>query len=534
MIKFADTSNLGPIISSYPVSDRTQIAEIDPSMLIEDYDEEEPEEQPCPVCGDDDNEDVLLQCDGCDTYYHTYCVGLDGVPIGHWFCEPCETQRTAIESVFPADSTHSRSARRSHHTADRRTRGQQQRVRNTNQASASGWARVWQQVWDRLNLDLDFPFEEANDTNTLDRTQRAVSQRGGLSQWERRFQVAARQGAANRFRDTASALLDIHAVRERPEVPEQESNEEIRAWNALEKAKEIDLDPIPKRKRKSSTTSPSDAEPVPETERPLKRPRTRRILDHVDASSHALAEASGSRQSSPARPSGLRTPSAHVAASPANGPTFLQSMLREIETSNTPDESKAARYSMQSATGHSSPQPSSPSASPTTSNHPSPRARSLTPPPSLFTRTGSPTLLTSKVEPIYPPPEFSPIRSPDATFAYRPSDESRQRLKDRRQSRALQQGSSLPRSQETSPTRENMPLSTKSDLQKMVTSALKPHYHNNTVSKDQYTDINRNVSRMLYDKAGETGSIEGEARETYERLASEEVSRAVKSLKAST
>jgi hypothetical protein len=78
-----------------------------------------------------------------------------------------------------------------------------------------------------------------------------------------------------------------------------------------------------------------------------------------------------------------------------------------------------------------------------------------------------------------------------------------------------------------------MPLSTKSELQKMVTAALKPHYPT-VVSKDQYTDINRNVSRMLYEKVGENGSLEGEARESWERLAREEVAKAVQSLKAST
>ena len=512
------------------MSDRTQIAEVDPSMLIEDYDDEEPEDQPCPICGDDENEEVLLQCDGCDSYYHTYCVGLDAVPAGHWFCETCDTQR-AIESVCPTESP--QSTRRPHHTIDRRTRGQQRRLRNNNQATASGWARVWQQVWDRLNLDLDFPFDEASDATILDRTQRASSSRGGLSQWERRFQVAARQGAANRFRDTASALLDIHGVRERPEIPEPESREELRAWNALEKAKEIELDPTPKRKRKSATTSPSDAEPVAEPQRPLKRPRTRRNLDQVEANSHVHAESSGSRQSSVPGPSTSRNPVAPVNVLPITGPSFLQSMLKEIETSSAPDESKAARYSAQSTTGHSSPHPSSPGASPNTSNHATPRARSLTPPPSLNARPGSPTLLTSKVEPIYPPPEFSPVRSPEtSSLAYRPSDESRQRLKDRRQSRALQQGSSPPRSQESSPTRVNISLSTKADLQKMVTTALKPHYHNNTVSKDQYTEINRNISRMLYDKVGEHGNLDEEAREIYERLASEEVNKAVESLKA--
>ena len=66
----------------------------------------------------------------------------------------------------------------------------------------------------------------------------------------------------------------------------------------------------------------------------------------------------------------------------------------------------------------------------------------------------------------------------------------------------------------------------------MVTTALKPHYHNNTVSKDQYTEINRNISRMLYDKVGEHGNLDEEAREIYERLASEEVNKAVESLKA--
>lgn len=502
-------------------------------MLIEEYDEEEPEEQPCPVCGDDDNEEILLQCDGCDTYYHTYCVGLEDVPIGHWFCEKCDTQR-AIESVCPTGPT--RSAQRPHHTADRRTRGQQRHIRNGNQVSASGWARVWQQVWDRLNLDLDFPFDDGSENGLIDRVQRASSQRGGLSQWERRFQVAARQGAGNRFRDTASALLDIHAVRERPEIPEPESREEIRAWNALDKAKEIDLDPTPKRKRKSVTTSPSDAEPITQPQRPLKRPRTRRHPDHIEGPSYASAEASNSRRSSAAGPSTSRTPSTHHVAPPSNGPSFLQSMLREIETSSAPEESKAARFSMQSATGHSSPQPSSPGASPTTSNHASPRARSLTPPLSLSTRPGSPILLTSKVEPIYPPPEFSPVRSPpDSNLAYRPSSiESQQTLKDRRQSRPLQQGSSPPRSLDTSPTRANMSLSTKSDLQKMVSTSLKPYYHSNTISKDQYTDINRNVSRMLYDKVGDTGSLDGEARETWEKLATDEVGKAVDSLKAPT
>lgn len=491
-------------------------------MLIEDYDEES-EDQPCLVCGEDDNEENLLACDGCDAYYHTYCVDLEEVPVGAWFCDSCSTQR-AIESVCPTDSN--RPAQRPHHTADRRTRGQQRQARNRNQATSSSWARVWQSVWDNLNLDLDFPFDEGSNAAHIDRAQMAASQRRDFRQWERRFQIAERQGGANRFRDTASTLLDLHATREHPAVPEPESREEIRAWNAFEKAKDIELDPDPKRKRKSATTSPSDAEPHAQPQRPLKRPRTRRTIDNAEGSATVTPEASVTRRSPfPPRTSGL-----HNVAAQGNGPSFLQSMLREIETSTAP-EGVHTHSNMQTITGHSSPQPSSPGVSPTTSNHPSPRARSTTPPPSVATRPGSPFSLTSKVEPIYPPAEYSPIRSPtDTSLAHRPHNEIRQR----RRSRPAVQSSSPPRSEDTSPTRATMPLSTKTDLQRMVSTALTPHYQSNTVSKDQYTDINRNVSRLLYEKVGDAGSVNGEARKTWERLASDEVAKAVQSLKASS
>ncbi len=79
-----------------------------------------------------------------------------------------------------------------------------------------------------------------------------------------------------------------------------------------------------------------------------------------------------------------------------------------------------------------------------------------------------------------------------------------------------------------------MPLSTKTDLQKMVSTALKPHYQNNSVNKDQYTDINRNVSHMLYDRYVGSHDLDGDCREGWEKLASDEVAKAVKELKAAT
>lgn len=496
-------------------------------MLIEDFDDDL-EYQPCPICGEDDNEDHLLSCDGCSVEFHSYCVDLDEIPVGHWFCETCDTQR-AIESVCPTRPT-----LRPHNTADRRTRGQRRRARN--QASSSSWARVWQSVWDRLNIDLDFPFDESSNVSRTNRAQRGLSHHRDSQQWELRFQVAERQGATNRFRDTASRLLDLRTARERPDRPESESTEEIRAWNALDKANEIQRDPSSKRKRKSPTTSPRNADTTSEPQRPLKRPRTRRALDLAESSSDAPAEAPAAGRHIPG-PSNLQRPEVQHVAPPGNGPSFLQSLLKEVESSAAPDETKGqTRPLLLPTTGHSSPHVSSPGASPTTSNYASPRALSTTPPPYSSTRPGSPFSLTSKVEPIFPLPEFSPARSPsEPSLTHRPLPESRQTVKDVRQSRSRNQiapGSSSPRSEDTSPSRINMPLSAKLDVQKMVSAALKPHYKSNAVSKDQYTDINRNISRMLYDMVGDTGNINGDARETWERLASDEVAKAVESLKS--
>ncbi|KAL9603474.1 MAG: hypothetical protein Q9219_001161 [cf. Caloplaca sp. 3 TL-2023] len=517
----------GPVISSYSVDDRTQVADIDPSLYIDEL-VDDPEFPPCPVCDDDSNEEFLLSCDGCGVDYHTYCVDLDEIPRGHWFCETCALQR-AIESVDP-----SRSSRRSHRTSDRRTRAQQRQERTRVQASRSGWARVWQSVWDRLDLDLDFPFDDEPSGLQDQRAARGLFEHRDLRRWERRLQIAERQGGANRFRETAAALLDVdgirqlRAAREQPASLEAESQEELRAWNALEKAKEIQMDPnATRKKRRSPTASPSDEGPSTEPERPLKRPRTRRNPDLADQSSEGPAEGSSS-SSSHRRPY-------PVSATRSEGPSFLQSLLKEVESSAPPDESTTqSRPLGLSMAGHSSPLNLSPGTSPTASNHVSPRALSATPPPSLSPRSGSPLSLTSKVEPVFPPPEFSPTRSPQDNHRTVPEwrqHQSNELYHPRPQHRYLF-STSHPHSDENSPPRAGMSLEAKEGVQKMVSAALKPHWRRSEISKDQFTDINRNVSRMLYEKVGGEDNLkEHNARETWEKMASEEVAKAVQSLK---
>lgn len=504
-------------------------------MLIEELDDE-PELTPCSICGEDDNEDVMILCDGCEVASHTYCVDLDSVPFGHWFCEACGNER-ALDYMCPLPSP-----QQPHHPTDRRTRGQQRRLRNQNQASSSNWARVWQSVWDRLNIDLDFPYDDSHPASQIRRSRHEyTSERQDIRQWNRRFQVAERQGGTNRFRDTASTLLDLHAVRKKSEASELESREEIRAWNALEKAREIQANwPSAKRKRKSATASPSDVEPAPQPERRLKRPRTRRTQDLGESSSDAATEPSAARRRSNALAMTFNSGTNTDLTSSRHSPSFLQSLLIEVEASAAPDETKGQirpppSSALTPSAEYPSPYPSSPGLSPTSSNHPSPRPLSTTPPPFPITRPGSPTPLTSKVEPIFPPPEFSPSRSPLLEVAQPGSREAQipDRTRSRNQSRFRGQtsaASSTPRSEEVSPARVSMSFSAKTDLQKMVSAALTPHYKAKAVSKDQYTDINRNISRLLYNHVGDIDTLDDDARDGWERFATEEVSKAVEAL----
>jgi hypothetical protein len=66
----------------------------------------------------------------------------------------------------------------------------------------------------------------------------------------------------------------------------------------------------------------------------------------------------------------------------------------------------------------------------------------------------------------------------------------------------------------------------------MVSVVLKPFYLNKEISKDQYTDINRDVSRSLYDKVGDANALADQStREKWQGIANEEVENAVKALR---
>lgn len=62
----------------------------------------------------------------------------------------------------------------------------------------------------------------------------------------------------------------------------------------------------------------------------------------------------------------------------------------------------------------------------------------------------------------------------------------------------------------------------------MVKAALKPHYRRKSISKDEYTDINRDVSRKLYDMVGDASALSDQReRERFQDAADEEVEKAI-------
>jgi histone H3/H4 len=76
-----------------------------------------------------------------------------------------------------------------------------------------------------------------------------------------------------------------------------------------------------------------------------------------------------------------------------------------------------------------------------------------------------------------------------------------------------------------------MSYSAKEEIQRMVKIALKPRYVDKTINKDQYTDINRDISRRMYDLVGDASALaDHNARERWQGMAAEEVRKAVAGL----
>jgi hypothetical protein len=65
----------------------------------------------------------------------------------------------------------------------------------------------------------------------------------------------------------------------------------------------------------------------------------------------------------------------------------------------------------------------------------------------------------------------------------------------------------------------------------MVSAALKPFYNEQIISRDEYTNVNRDTCHKLYDKIGDFEALDVEGKARWEKVAGEEVTKAVGALK---
>lgn len=519
----------------------------------EQFDEEE-EVRVCPICEQSDQEDVLLLCFRCDAPYHTHCLGLSDLPGGTWYCMEC-VEDGAFSQHDPLDGP----ARTIPHSVGNisRTQGSVRRARR------NGRQDTWMNAWGQLSsvirnvagVDIDF----AEDDHEI-RGYRHLQQNASAEyrRWEQRMRIARRQGAGQIFRAAAP-----QAIRDRIEpAPVLETREIRQAWGAMERAQNVDDATNTRKRRRSATTSPAsrDASTPEEPERKQKRPRTRIVQNGSSSVASSSTNPQSRPQSSRSNTSPRRSSRPTNTTNTNSEPTFLSSLLKEVEMAPSSDDD-SIRFGLDNAfnrtNGVTSPpfDYSSPATSPSspTSSFRS-RGISTTPPP-RGRHSRSPPLSTC-IMPDFSAVNYSPNRSSPSNSVNQMTENRNKRKRDespkpeirqprpRRQkvSRSRSQDSSsigtsttttvqsTSRSENTSPIRNTMSIAEKESINKMVKKALGPHWKSQKMSTEQYSDINRDVSRKLYELVADKNISDGD-RSSWERIATSEVSKAVQSLR---
>jgi hypothetical protein len=530
------------------------VPDYDPREWMEEM-VEQPEVRRCPVCNSAGDEEVLLLCDGCDAAYHTQCVDLDDVPRGPWFCMECE-HALGPDVMQPVDNVPNGDggfSGRGYYFPRTQASMRRARQRARSDEWQGAWGRITGRVWDALELDLDY--QDEDDSAVFEGLQRSRQlrerEREEHERWQQRLNIAARLGARDVFLNNMARWV------ERPQ-PSPPTREERLAWGALEKARDMDSR---KRKSRSATAEPNEEEPHHEPERKLKRPRTRRLpLTNGESSSSAARDVGSSssrqqpQQQQVVQQQQVQQPqqqgssaSSSTAGAAGAPPSFLSSLLKEVEMSTPSDEETLLQMFGPIPGVNDAPSPAH-------------SQGSITPPPN---RASSPVMtLSSHIAPLYAPPSYTPTRGLSLDTAEKSRSSSPQRTAQREaaqsspdnsdsehrgrrqhpsrrhgalelrqpQPRRTHNGILPSRSHNTSPARP-LPFEMKENISKIVRGALKPHWRSKQLTAEQYETINRDISRKIYDEV-KNPEINEDMQQSWERLATQEVARAVASLKA--
>ncbi|KAL1973193.1 hypothetical protein VTN31DRAFT_6735 [Thermomyces dupontii] len=512
----------GPVVSTYAVQDKAQEADFDPTQFLEEISDA------CPYCQRDDNEHLLLLCEGCDIATHTYCIGLQFVPDGPWYCERCEArQEHGIISSPPL-----RGSRQNRRTQLRRRslRSRSQQGSNSRHSSHSS------SEWD-LNIPLaaDQQCYSPLRPSLLSSAERRARATGAFSY------IGELNGSDASSLDRNTLLSELGVAPSRPRAPraptpEPESLEEASAWSAFEEARRMESDASTSRKRKSTSLSPS-----PEPERRLKRPRTKKDTDlaAMGAQSGETSRLAASRQ-----------------ADDSSGPTFLTKLLDEIAQSGTTpvghthDHRNASNRSSPSlspvSSPHSSPQ-LSPSLAPTRMQggvtqlrlgRPSSPSSSIYSPPVSPTRTRESSIerLVASAE-RRPGQSSAPTHRPGPSAGPGASEASTEQLSitpsGHQPTDSVPDADSI--GDNSSPPRPSKPpREIKDQIKKLVKKELDPFYKSSgrAISRDNYKRINYTVCHMLYNKVATADRLDAATLAELQSSAREKVRDAVHRLQA--
>ncbi|TAQ85742.1 hypothetical protein B7494_g5936 [Chlorociboria aeruginascens] len=509
----------GTVLSEYKVEDRKQVAEFDANAWIEDNLEDEPG-TPCPICGEADQEEVLLLCDGCDATYHTHCVNLDRVPRGTWYCMECESEGAYVQNAQPPQLEDHRREPMSGRFCPR-TQASEREARHLLRHDHwyGAWNRVTTSIHSASGVDVDFPEDDELGSYRRQHQHLVTRTDRETRRWQQRLRIADRQGARDFFRAAARPILR----RQVPQTPVVLSAEETKAWSAFEKAKEIDTVSPKTRKRKSRSATASPIEAPREPERRLKRPRTRRILHEPASEQSASSPIIASSSHQPTSNSRPHSPSRSI-TNANEEPSFLSSLLKEVEMATASDDDIARTAFAIPAGPNRITSPSNGYSSPATSPSPlsstlhTPRAMSVTPPPHITKRPGSPLPLSSHVEPVYPATNYYRNKSPECS----PAEATPAVLELRHPRPRKREEIQLSPSSDTIPVRA-MSIEAKEDINKLVKRALSPHWKSSKITKEQYAEINRSVSRKLYEIVADRDVSDQTEKHNWEKIATTEV-----------
>ena len=451
-LKCAELTRVGPILRSYPVADKVQAVTHDEDVPPEETEEYDESPWRCIICGRADQEDVLLLCDNCNDAYHTHCVDIDDIPEGDWFCPNCInfTNLDFTTRDFPAPGRRARTAIQAVlHPTSRGRRGSRRR-----QLQQQQWDRAWARMRDRAWEQLDADVREDEASTEGQRRGLTARQNEERIRWMNRLSHSNNSGAAY-LRATRSESGRSNRGDTPPAA--MSDPEEDRAWSMFDAARSS-VERAAKRARRTSSredtpTSSRNATPrtpvrsPPTQTRRLKRPRTRRVTPPPEPQ-EAAPDTTTVTPGSVSGP--RRTPST---APTESGGTFLQGLLSNINRPKSPQT--PLDYSAVLT----------------------PAARSL----------------------LFGP---SPPHSPPLTAATNTSKlDSFPGLND-----------PLPVSPEPPPPRQRSSspsFAVKSQIQNLVSQALKPHYRSGELSREEFTEINKKICRKLYELVERGEDVEG-------------------------